>query len=340
MTKPTPILAAAILAASLGAPAMADTVLRFSHWLPESHALAKEGFAEWMASITEDSGGSITFEVYPAQQLGAAKDHYDMARDGIADFAWVNPGYQPGRFPIVSAPEVPMTVADADEGTRAFDAWYRKYAEKEMSDVKVCIAHINQPGTLHSRKELRTPADLKDMKVRPPNAIIANYVRNSGGVNVQVSAPESREAIEKGTADAIFFPNGQVEPYGLAEVVHYHIDAPLYTQAAVLVMSKYAYQAMSPEEQAVIDSHCTSDWAAEMVKGWNAFEREGWKTLGETDDHVMVELTPEELDAWKGAPREETLATWKSDVKAKRGDADAIWQDFTDTMSTAGVLVK
>jgi hypothetical protein len=37
--------------------------------------------------------------VFPSEQLGKAFDHYDMARDGIADVTYVNPGYQPGRFP-------------------------------------------------------------------------------------------------------------------------------------------------------------------------------------------------------------------------------------------------
>src|SRR6266852_7185774 len=48
------------------------------------------------------------YKVYPAQQLGKAFDHYDMARDGIADVTYVNPGYQPGRFPIIAAGELPF----------------------------------------------------------------------------------------------------------------------------------------------------------------------------------------------------------------------------------------
>ena len=29
-----------------------------------------------------------------------------MARDGIADLTYVNPGYQPGRFPVIAAGEL------------------------------------------------------------------------------------------------------------------------------------------------------------------------------------------------------------------------------------------
>jgi TRAP-type C4-dicarboxylate transport system substrate-binding protein len=53
------------------------------------------------ASIEKDSNGTLKSKIFPSQQLGKAFDHYDMARDGIAGFTYVNPGYQPGRFPII-----------------------------------------------------------------------------------------------------------------------------------------------------------------------------------------------------------------------------------------------
>ena len=34
-----------------------------------------------------------------------------MARDGIADVTYVNPGYQPGRFPIIGAGELPFLMS-------------------------------------------------------------------------------------------------------------------------------------------------------------------------------------------------------------------------------------
>src|SRR5258708_35624840 len=78
--------------------------LKLSHWVPPTHPLQK-AMEEWGTSVEKASNGTIKSKVYPAQQLGKAFDHYDMARDGIADFTYVSPGYQPGRFPIISAGE-------------------------------------------------------------------------------------------------------------------------------------------------------------------------------------------------------------------------------------------
>src|SRR6202158_4416631 len=124
--------------------------LKLSHWVPASHPLQKT-LEDWGAEVEKESGGTIHYKVYPAQQLGKAFDHYDMARDGIADVTYVNPGYQPGRFPIIGAGELPFLMSDATGGSMALDAWYRKYAEKEMKDGKLCLAFINSPSSFHWR---------------------------------------------------------------------------------------------------------------------------------------------------------------------------------------------
>ena len=71
--------------------------LKVSLWVPPAHPLVPATQA-WAADIEKASGGTIKVAVFPSEQLGKAFDHYDMARDGIADITYVNPGYQPGRF--------------------------------------------------------------------------------------------------------------------------------------------------------------------------------------------------------------------------------------------------
>jgi TRAP-type C4-dicarboxylate transport system substrate-binding protein len=109
--------------------------LKIAHWVPPSHPMHK-AMEDWGASIQKDTNGTVTFTVFPSQQLGKAFDHYDMVRDGIADVAFVNPGYQPGRFPIIDAVNLPFMMSKGGAGSQAADAWYRKYAAQEMKDVK------------------------------------------------------------------------------------------------------------------------------------------------------------------------------------------------------------
>jgi len=101
----------------------------------------------WADRITKESGGTIRTAIFPSEQLGKAFDHYDMARDGIADVTCVNPGDQPGR-------QIPFTFADGDKGTVALDTRHRKHAAQEMKDTHFCFAFIHDPGACHGRKKV------------------------------------------------------------------------------------------------------------------------------------------------------------------------------------------
>src|SRR5436190_16787311 len=132
------LASSAVVVSLSGAAAVAQdkpVSLRFSHWVPAGHPIYPAAEA-WAASIKKASGGTINITIHPAQQLGKALDHYNMARDGIADIAHVDPSHEAGRFPIMGAAELPFNFANAKNGSAALDAWYRKYAGREMSDVK------------------------------------------------------------------------------------------------------------------------------------------------------------------------------------------------------------
>ena len=151
------LLAASVTGANL-TPLFAQdkTVnLKVSLWVPPAHPLVPATQA-WAADIEKASGGTIKVTVFPSEQLGKAFDHYDMARDGIADVTYVNPGYQPGRFPIIGAGELPFLMANAKGGSSALDAWYRKYATAEKSSGATAAAPTITPENLKYKLFERT----------------------------------------------------------------------------------------------------------------------------------------------------------------------------------------
>src|SRR6266581_310528 len=175
----------AMLVAASVTPALAQEKtfdLKISHWVPASHPLQK-ALEDWAAAVEKDSGGTIKSKVFPSEQLGKAFDHYDMARDGIADITYVNPGYQPGRFPIAAAGQLPFVFSDGKKGTLALNEWYHKYAPTEMKDTKLCFAFIHDPGSLHGKKKIVVPNDLSGVKVRPAQSTIGEMVKMFGGTN-------------------------------------------------------------------------------------------------------------------------------------------------------------
>ncbi len=306
--------------------------LRFSHWVPVGHPMHPAAVA-WAESIEKDSHGSIKIAIYPSQQLGKAFDHYNMACDGIADIAHVNPGYEPGRFPIIGAVELPFVFANSKEGSAALDAWYRRYAEREMKEVHYCLAFAHDPGTFHfTRKKVMTPADVSGLKVRPPNAVIASWMRALGAVNVQASAPEIRDVLEKGVADAAGSPWGSMILFGIDKVTKYHIDAPFYVSEQVWVINKDKYAAMSAAQKAVIDQHCTSEWALKIAAPWTDFEAAGRDKIKAMAGHEVYALSADQLAAWRKSAK--GVATdWEGSVRKVGADPGAIMQDLRKTVA-------
>ena len=312
--------------------------LKISFWVPAQHPLVP-ATKVWADSIEKESGGTIKATLFPSEQLGKAFDHYDMARDGIADVTYVNPGYQPGRFPIVSLGQVPFIFGDGHKGTQAFDAWYRKYAQTEMKDTHYCFGFIHDPGSFHSRtKKIVWPDDLKGMKIRPAQSTIGQMVKMLGGANVQASAPESRDALERGVADAITFPWGSVFLFGIDKVTKYHMDVPLYTTVFTYSMNKALYDSMSPAQKKVIDNHCTTEWAEKVAGPWADFEAAGREKMKTLAGHDVYKLDAAQTAAWRKviAPLEQD---WADSVKKAGADPVAIKKDLDDQIKTYGAAL-
>jgi len=336
------VVLAAVLAATSGAlvpTALAqdkEVQLKLSLWVPPAHPLFPS-IQAWAADVEKASGGTIKSTVFPAEQLGKAFDHYDMARDGIADFAYVNPGYQPGRFPVIAAGELPFLIDNAKGGSAALDSWYRKYAATEMKDVHYCLGFVHDPGTFHSHKKILVPADLKGLKVRPADATIGQFMTLLGATNVQASAPEARDVLARGVADAITFPWGSIVLFGIDKVVNYHMDAALYVTTFVWVMNQAKYDSMSAAQKKVIDDHCTTDWAEKLASPWADFEADGRPKIKAEAGHEVYPLTTEQLAEWRKAA-EPLAAKWAENARKAGVDPDKVMAELKENLKKRNAL--
>ena len=323
--------AAALLLAAGGAFAQDKHIdLKLSSWVPPKHPL-NPSLQAWADDVNKASNGTISSTLFTSEQLGKAFDHYDMARDGIADFAYVNPGYTPGRFPVIAAGSLPFLFSNGTGGSAALDAWYRPYAAKEMKDVHFCFAFVHDPGTFHAHKKIVLPTDLKGLKVRPATGTIGQMVTLLGGTNVQSSAPEAREILERGVADAITFPWNSIVLFGIDKVVKYHMDVKLYTTPFVWVMNKAKYEAMSAAQKRVIDDHCNTAWAEKVASPWADWEHAGIAKISAEPGHDVYKLTPQQLAAWRKAvaPVEEE---WANDVRKAGYNPDQLLSSLKQTL--------
>ena len=89
---------------------------------------------------------------------------------------------------------------------------------------------------------------------------------------MQASIAEARDIISRGVANAITdFWNSQFL-FGINDVTKFHIDFPLYTTSYVMPINTATYDDMSAAQKAVIDHHCTAEWAEKLATPWADYE--------------------------------------------------------------------
>ena len=306
----------------------AKVALKLAHWLPQTHPLHLS-LLQWADSISKESNGTIAITIFPSEQLGKAFDGYDIARDGIADIALVSPGYQPGRFPISAAGELPFLISDAKTGSLAYDSWYRNFAASEMKDVHYCTGMLRAAAFFQSRlKPIAVPADVKGLHVRPPDGTMANFVTLLGGTNVQASAPASRDLLERGVADATIFPWGSTILFGVDRAVKFHLDMPVEMGVFVVVMNKQQYASLSDAQHKVLDNHCTTEWGARLATPWAEFEDAGLAKIIAEPGHQVLKPTADQIELWRNAAQP-LVNEWGNAVRKAGGDADKTMDGFT-----------
>jgi TRAP-type C4-dicarboxylate transport system substrate-binding protein len=183
------------------------------------------------------------------------------------------------------------------------------------------------------------PDDVKGMKIRPADATIANFVTQLGGTNVQSSAPEVRDIIERRVADAVTFPWGSLVLFGIDKVTKYHMEAPLYVTTFVFVVNKDKYSQMSDRQKKAIDDNCNTEAAGRIGEPWGKFEDAGIDKVKAEEGHEVYQLTPEQTALWKKAS-EPLIKTWAEGVKKTGVDGDAALAELRASLAKYHALAQ
>lgn len=201
-----------------------DVTLRVADSLPVGHYIAENLLKPFMAKVEET--GSVGFEYFPAQQLGKAKDMLSLTQTGVTDIGYVGPSYISDKLPLSSVGELPEAFSTSCQGTMAFWELAKPggaldEAEFAPEGMRVLMVLVLSPYQIFASKEIGGLDSLKGMKVRSTGGAKDIALTKLGAVPVQMAAPETREALSRGTVDAIAFPNSSIMPYDLAPHLEY-----------------------------------------------------------------------------------------------------------------------
>ncbi len=324
--------ALAMTVAAGSAVAQKKVNIKLSYWVPPLHRLTP-GYKDWAASVEKASGGSITTTLYPSSQLGSGRDHYDMVKRGIATMGLINPGYTPGRFPVLGASDLPFMQKDSLRAAKALTKWYGKYAAKEMPDHYVCHVFSHDKATFHTtKKQITVPADIKGLNIRSANQTMSRFVTAMGGNPVQVPIMEAKDTLLKGITDGITVTMGGLSGvFKFKDVIKYSLDLPVYVATFTHGISKRIYDGMSGSQRRVIDDHCTPEWSAKTYRYWYDSDQKDQISARKIKGHTWTKVTPAQVALWFKAA-EPVVALWKESVKKVGLDPDQVLQELKDEL--------
>ncbi|WP_035025512.1 TRAP transporter substrate-binding protein DctP [Gemmobacter nectariphilus] len=336
MIKKTMGAALAALMATAAVPAMAETI-RVGDSFPVGHYIAENMTKVWMDMVSKQSNGGVTFEYFPAEQMGKAKDMLQLTQSGVLDVGYVGASYVADKLPLSSVGELPEAFTTSCAGTKAFwqiakPGGVLDKAEFAPNGVRVLMVMVLPPYQIFTKSQEITGIDsFKGLKLRSTGGSKEIAVRLVGGVPVSIPAPEAREALSRGTLDGILFPHSSMIPYEMHPLVKYATQNTNFGSFVVTyTISQSRWDKLAPDVQKVL---AEAGEAATMHGCEVADQLDGKDKQTIADSGVkFVDLPPADAqkvaemmatvgDQWanalegRGKPAKEILAAFRAAVK-------------------------
>ena len=261
----------------------AGTTLRLSSWLPPSHPIVKDMIKPWTEQVEKATNGNVKITIL-AKGLGKPPAHFDLAKDGVADITYGVHGYQPGRFLLTKAVEMPFLGDSAESVSVAYWRMYQKYMKgvDEHKGVTLLSVFTHGPGEMYnSKRPIEKLADLDGLKIRVGGGVVNDVSKAIGATPLLKPAPKSYELMSNGVADGVFFPKESIASFKLTKLVRYATLVPkgLYNTSFFLVMNPKKFGSLSKEDQAAMMSVSGESFARLAGKAWDNVDRIGLEKM-------------------------------------------------------------
>jgi TRAP-type C4-dicarboxylate transport system substrate-binding protein len=249
-----------IVASTVYTQAADSITLRVADSFPKGHFLLKLMLEPWMEEVKKRTNGAVTFEHYPAQQLGKAADMLKLTQTGVADIGYVAPGYVSDKMPVSEVAMLPGAFAHSCQGTLAYWKLAKSgvIAEQDYAgnNIRLLLAvSLPQYRIFTVKQPVKDVADVAGLKLRSTGGAQDLTLRAIGAVPVRMAAPDAYESLSRGTMDGLLFPLESVVAYGADKLVKHATDGFGFGSFVVSYsISEIVWKKLSPEiQKAMVD---------------------------------------------------------------------------------------
>jgi TRAP-type C4-dicarboxylate transport system substrate-binding protein len=290
------VLPAAAVALLLPFGANAET-LKLAHFVPPAHVVTSSVVQPLVDGVAKSSNGDLVIEVYPGGELGAGPmEQYVRALNGVADITWGVSGYTSSQFPKSMIAEMPGAFPDKGKGYEAIWRAYDKHLTSEYPGTKPLALWVSEPSVFIMRdKEIRTPADLKGLKIRVSGDVSAKLMEAFGATPVHMSASETYNALQTGLVDGCVTGASAIRDFKFDEVANVFTTGPaLGSVMFYLVMNRDKYDGLSDAQKAALDANVGEALSGSGEAGWNKRAEETLAALEADPSKTVIKLTEAE----------------------------------------------
>jgi len=206
----------------------------------------------WKGEVEKRTGGKLKINTYPGGTLLGAKDIFDGVIAGTADIGNFAMSYQPGRFPVSEAMDLPHFFKDAKTSSRILAGLIAAFKPAEFERVKVLAVFTCPPAMVMSTKEVKSLADLKNMPLRS-SGTGAEVMKRLGAAPVAMPQSDVPDALQKGVVKGNVSSGEVLKDMNYASYCPYVFKTDLCVISFAVVMNKARYDALPPELKQVLE---------------------------------------------------------------------------------------
>ncbi len=315
------------------------TVLRLSHFWPATSFMHVDVFEPWAKKIEEESQGRLNIEIYPSAQLSKADVTYDAAVKGTVDIGSQAHGYTAGRFPLSQIAELPGLSNTAAQMSCMIQTLYDNGTiADEYKDSHLLGVFGTGPASIHTKDKLiRTPDDLKGLRIRRPSAVAGDLLESMGASPVGLPAPDIYTSIERGVVDGVSFPWDPFKAFRINEVAKKHTNLPFYSSGLLLTMNKNVYERLPDDLKKVIDNNSGMALSSLAGKVQDKYYQEALQEAIDAGDEVVDIPDPFSDPLW-AKPLQAGVDKYLSSVDKTGADSKAIYAKAQEASKLCATL--
>lgn len=290
------ILLVAIFFASITSCKKEDgtKVLYLGHTLPQTHPVHK-GILEFQKALEKKSKGTLKVKIFPDGQLGSEREVLELLQIGSVAATKVSAATLSNFVPEYHILGIPYLFRDKDHQFDVLEGDIGKSILEKGSKFwlrGLCYYDAGSRSFYTSTKAIRTPDDLKGLKIRVMNNQMAiNMVNSMGGSATPLAYGELYTAIQQGVVDG-----AENNPPSFVSSNHYEISK-YYTLDQhssvpdVLLIGTKTWGKLSEDEKVWVQEAADESAQAQKVF-WNESVEESMKIAKEWGVEVIIPEKP------------------------------------------------